>query len=487
MEVNQKVSIHNRFDVKLIRDGVVIKSGFAENIVLDRMYSRLVQWLAFNTNICFGSGAGSLSPLRTTLFSPVGYKAGSVVERVYSSTISKVTKKVVLNPSEYVGVTFTEVGVSDTTNAVNTHALIKDSEGNLLSLTKTDLDVLEIYSTIFFTFAQDDGLYFSPGNNSLLQKYLLEDYTSFAYNTLILLQYNSNVGVAIDGIAIRGKGESVATTVTFDVSQKWRKYSGRAEIGVGNFGGLKRISAVGLGKPNDYQSHFIHTDIHEIVGDYLLENVLVGNGDGVSNIFPVPHENIENIVAKVDGVVVPVLITYGKRRLLYFYELVDYIQFPSFNHAVILDTNSISINSTVTLIGDLKTPMSFLGYKINMRGNTTGPSSYSGYAQLHGSNNGIDWVLLTSVSMGDGFSGVVVGNEVTNDTVFSFIKVVFFLNRELNGIWLTLDNPIYNAIELQNVPALGSAVTADYTVPYLPKDENYVLDVEIKYQFGENS
>ncbi len=56
--------------------------------------------------------------------------------------ISKWTRKIVLNPEEYVGKSITEVGISDTYSTtksksyINTHALIKDAEGNLLSIEK---------------------------------------------------------------------------------------------------------------------------------------------------------------------------------------------------------------------------------------------------------------------------------------------------------------------------------------------------------------
>lgn len=69
------------------------------------------------------------------------------------------------------GATITEVGISDTTNAINTHALITDAEGNPLSITKTDIDVVVIYATVFIEFKNKSAntiFYDFPTGNYLL-------------------------------------------------------------------------------------------------------------------------------------------------------------------------------------------------------------------------------------------------------------------------------------------------------------------------------
>lgn len=61
--------------------------------------------------------------------------------------------KIVIAPEEHIGETFTEVGVGRVATSADifTHALIKDSEGNIITLgPKTDTQEITIYATIYF-------------------------------------------------------------------------------------------------------------------------------------------------------------------------------------------------------------------------------------------------------------------------------------------------------------------------------------------------
>lgn len=64
------VNIHNRFDIwsKNIETGEEKQLGYAENIVLDQMYTRLCARSSYFVNIHFGTGTGTLSASRTSLF-----------------------------------------------------------------------------------------------------------------------------------------------------------------------------------------------------------------------------------------------------------------------------------------------------------------------------------------------------------------------------------------------------------------------------------
>src|SRR5699024_964845 len=111
MKVDVGASIHNRFIIEVRnKDTNELKQkGIAENIVLNRMYSRLCSLNTFFTNIHFGNGEGTLSTSKTSLFNPVGVKSAVVDEVIKSFPVSRVTKSIRLNPEEYVGYTFTEV------------------------------------------------------------------------------------------------------------------------------------------------------------------------------------------------------------------------------------------------------------------------------------------------------------------------------------------------------------------------------------------
>ena len=51
MKIEMKTNIHNRFKIEVKRDNKIVQEGFAENIVLDRMYTRLMSFSSFFTRI----------------------------------------------------------------------------------------------------------------------------------------------------------------------------------------------------------------------------------------------------------------------------------------------------------------------------------------------------------------------------------------------------------------------------------------------------
>jgi len=127
--------IHNRFDVffKNIETGIEKQIGYAENIVLDQIYTRLCGRTPYFVNIHFGTGAGTPSAERTTLFTHLGTKTAINDAQSKALPISYWRQKIVLNPNEYVGSVLTEVGIAygaTNTNLV-THAMIKDMNGNV--------------------------------------------------------------------------------------------------------------------------------------------------------------------------------------------------------------------------------------------------------------------------------------------------------------------------------------------------------------------
>ena len=158
MEVKVKPKFHNRFDIVVTNalTGEVELKGQAENMVLDRMYTRLVVLGSYFDQIVFGSGSGTLDPTRTTLFSRVGNKACSTVELIRAFPVSKWTKSIRLEATEFNGNVLTEVGISETTTNINTHAMITDAEGNQLTIEKTPVRIIDIYATVFVEF--DDFL-----------------------------------------------------------------------------------------------------------------------------------------------------------------------------------------------------------------------------------------------------------------------------------------------------------------------------------------
>ena len=161
MNVEQKVNIHNRFDIHIDN----IETGehrevTAYNIVLDQMWTRLCGGSSYFVNIHFGIGTGTPIASRTSLFAHLGTKTAVDVEQVKALPVSRWKRKVVLNPEEFVGQTITEVGIAFGATASNllTHAMLKDAEGNPISITKSDTDVVTIFATVFVTINNQAGV-----------------------------------------------------------------------------------------------------------------------------------------------------------------------------------------------------------------------------------------------------------------------------------------------------------------------------------------
>lgn len=308
MQVNQNVKIHNRFDIE-VRDGVtgeLKQEAVAYNIVLDQMYTRLCGGSSYFVNIHFGTGVGVVVPTRTSLFSHLGTKAVVNEELIKAIPLSKWKCKIVLNPEEYIGQTLTEVGVAfggTSTNLV-THALLKDSEGNPISITKTATDVVTIYATVFVTFAQDMPtlkLMPMPISNSLVN-YLIGGAT-FPTGTFGLLP-GENHGVRLGATA-------TATWIT-DVTSKQRKTNvARFDINTAN----------GQVKSLDFTNLFSVSlpTVNVFLGQSYADTP-VGVGDGTKKEFELSSKNIQqdSIVVKLDGVISAAYVKSLKSNYLNF-------------------------------------------------------------------------------------------------------------------------------------------------------------------------
>lgn len=282
VKLNIMAKIHNRHDIFMrnAETGEVIQQGQAENIVLDRIYTRLLAFSSYFDNIVFGSGSGEFSPARTTLFNRVGSKPAITEKLTTGYPTSVWTRKVTLGTGEFNGHRLTEVGISDTTTNINTHAIITDSEGNPLEMEeKTELIIVDIYSTVFIEiYDVDSGLFFfddglrdyltggSTPNNSIRLRYLSDDDATTLTGTR-----TSNAG-----------DKSVTVSVKFDV-QHFNK-------------DVKYIDWVGLGIRCVIPRPGVFTT-HDRIG------VPIGVGDGVTTRFPLPNIGIKNASFKVDGII----------------------------------------------------------------------------------------------------------------------------------------------------------------------------------------
>jgi uncharacterized protein (DUF2164 family) len=278
---NIGLKIHNRFDIQ-VKDAEtmeVIQTAQAENIVLDRIYTRLLSFQSYFDQIVFGSGTGTLSPSRTTLFTRIGNKAAVTESLVRSYPTSVWTRSIRLGTEEFNGQTIREVGISDTTTNINTHALITDSEGNPLEVEKTDLKIIDIYATVFVeVYSVDSGCFFYDNG---LRDYLTGG--SAPNNDLRLRMFSDDDMTPLTATITSNSGEkSITLTVRFNVEHFNKDV--RAIDWVG--GGLRWLMP--------------RTGVYT---GTAKTNVELGAGDGSNDTFVLPNKEVTSLTVKVDGVI----------------------------------------------------------------------------------------------------------------------------------------------------------------------------------------
>lgn len=290
MNIKAGINFHNRFDL-VVKDSVtgdIKQKGYAENIVLNQMYTRICNYSSYFVNIHFGTGSGTLDPARTSLFAHLGTRAVTTVETIKAFPTSKWVRQIILLPAEYVDSTFTEIGIAFGATASNlvTHAMIKDSEGNPLTLTKGPLDILEIYATVFITLSDVGGQYNwinFPANNGLIN-YLTGG--GAPSNTLVMDMTDIR-GFSTAAIATK------AGTKVVNVGNKKVTISTRFEYNEAN--GERR----GFGLQSVLKVVTPKTGIYD--GTNLI-NIPIGIGDGVQTLFDIPNLDVKGLTVKIDGV-----------------------------------------------------------------------------------------------------------------------------------------------------------------------------------------
>lgn len=161
MNGNGLFKIHNCFDLVLTNTETGEEKHYhAENIVLDRYYStRLVGTSGTISTIQLGTGVGTLSTDRTSLFSHLASHTytTTAANTIFFTEVAqlserryKITLQTTFIETEANG-DLTEIGLGTGSgnNNLVTHALFTDSENNPITITKTNVDRLTITATLF--------------------------------------------------------------------------------------------------------------------------------------------------------------------------------------------------------------------------------------------------------------------------------------------------------------------------------------------------
>ena len=296
LNVDIKSNIHNRFDIwkENVETGVKEQVGYAENIVLDAMWSRLCGGSTYFVNIHYGTGTGSLSTARTSLFSYLGTGAAATVETVRAIPTSYWRRSITLGLTTANGNTLTEVGVAYGTGSTNlvTHAQIRDMNGNPIGIVKTDVDIITIYATVYITLINDHASIklFHPNSNGLLSYLFGGSFPSAVFTAgMDSTEDNNPFGLYSYTIGSSGTGSWSA-----DTANKKRKTSTmRFETTVS--GNIKELAFSNIAR--------LVLPASGIYSGLELSDVPLGTGDADKTLFDLPSAYIDwdSLVIKVDG------------------------------------------------------------------------------------------------------------------------------------------------------------------------------------------
>lgn len=493
-------SIHNRFDIEVVDavSGKVKQKVRAENVICDQLWSRLFSGSNYNSGIHYGDGSGTPSPTDTSLFSFLGYIASSTfsIKYDYDIDVYSVTKKAVLLETEAIGKTITEVGIaygSTKTNLV-THAMLKDMNGNPVSLTKTSTDIFNVYATVFvhLNLAQGVRCFGTTTGTSITTE--TGYYNSFFESGLLAYMAGLTGKPSMPRFYLCGGyvpyEEIHEATISYDPTGRVMTVK-CPRIGTSNnnqYRGIKNIF-LGVGTTSRYPTRQVVEfgfEVDEGSSWYPkteIQGESIGTGDGVTVDYGTKINFAKNVVVKVDSVPVESVVDFGcARGLGHYFRLVRQpAPHMTSSSGTYYPTLSLYDGGNGTLkLYSLRTedPSKWAVYE-NVLHETHGVKrltiTYS--AKVSASNDLSEWVELgsgTALNVPEAYQGYRYWCIRTSSTNVSDLVVE-----------PTIALPTETNIHLSEAPPEGAVITADYDAICIGKDENHVFDFSVTFQFNE--
>lgn len=503
MELKEKIGIHNRFDIEVIdaKTGKVKQTARGYNIICDQLWSCLLNrslGRRFFGAIFYGSGSGTPSASDTSLFNHVAAVelANDDFENcVYSADnaagVMSVRRSIQLSETTAVGVTITEVGIGYGTGSGNlcTHAMLQDMNGNPISITKTDTDIINIYATVFAHWSQIGVFhYFS---------YWYSQYT----HTHGIAGWILGVKAPVDGMpqdacyakegpaVTNENGKDIipyyngsyyfnrATSWSYNLSDKTITATfARLRISDCNVGG---IGTIWFGNGDgDHASMRLH--VSDFYSGDNIQSEAVGTGDGTTKKFALQFDYPENAEVFVNGVKQTSGVTVSRKISGkvsaggYCARLLD----GSTDALNLIDSKEIGPNDFDEYPLRLRT---YKGIIFRNFANDIGFSKISRVGtncKVYGSNDLETWTLIKEWT--DDWADYICDATTGH---YKYYKSTNTNNNE--GAEFTFNAMDNKSIEFATAPAQGDVITCSYHTPYIAKDSDHVFDFSYTIQVGE--
>lgn len=491
--------------------------------------------------IHIGTGTGTLSAARTELFEFYKGYYGNEHNTAWNqeSMSGHYTLKVSIFPGEQFPGPITEIGLASYSakNTLSTHAILEDSEGAPVSISPGPYDQITIYATNYITLghgytSEKVGFVGGPEllGNFFKAVFIDNKNPTFIYSNWGSSKYLIKVGCGVK--PIKGEDKSVEkriiskvlnyndSKITIDNSLKRILFDGirfLPQEGIASFRGVREIGMdqyVAI-KENDstraQQELPVFRSVLPIPGVWTgkaIEAEEVGTGDGFQDCFGLKWGDIvpgsEEIYIQsrspelqsnsIDYVFNNISVPYGENIGSYNYGIegkggnvaaINNAVDGATNTSARLDVTEMSGNSYYSEPGLIFWyPTINYTDKLRVYQGSTGNKSIRAF-RFQGSNDLENWTTIVS-------------GEVSNTAgwkVFSFAEVGYQYWRFIvDSSWGT--NTLIDLYELEWLqtkpqvqftvpPENGAAITANYAVDYIPKDENHVLDISFTFSFKD--
>lgn len=481
MRFEKEASLHNKFDIvkRNIETGEV-ENFNAYNLVTDYGLKRALRGWFLNQgqNICIGRLATEPKPTNIKLNSQIGYKASTLEELVVNEGEGYGYRKmkIVLLPSEFVGESITEVGLGFG-DRLHTHAILQDSEGNSISINKTDVDEITIYATLYVRGEMGNGSVVSVTEGVLNRN--LTSISASSSNDSIRLAQGGHVAKRESSVlgSNYSKIDIIHNNVIYDEINMIRKCKARAETTVANH----LINAVGT---DSCRIGLLESSFWN--GTYWEGQI--GVGDGVTTEFDTPFHTIdvtrlENSV-KVNGLnkevgLSPFKSDIGLGSLIYNYGEIN-------PYPYMTSTGLKPMKTEIELEFELTKPISMKAIR--------GHSEWQGYrgVEVFYSVDGKNYINTNAKTEPSGFTSTSLATyEFAPTPTVRFYKIRLSnpMNTNLTVITVKgidlIPNLPQKQIKFIEPPAVGETITAKLWTDGIPKDDKHVLDITIDLKFKD--
>ena len=462
IDAKLNASIHNRFDIEVINveTGEVRQRAQAENVICNNLWSNMFSSYAanrqWNNHIHVGKGTGTPSTADTSLFNFLGYVTPSTSNDVYSLNTStgvlSLKRKITLLETQYAGSTLTEVGIGSGTSSgtLCTHAMLKDMNGNQISIVKTSTDIINIYSSVFvhWNVAGISNTHCIFENTTdYFPQWLLGRTTGtpiyYAYF------YNGNY----DGPIMEKTVGSGAFTASFNASRKTLTQTiSRMAAADGNFtGGITSIGCPPFAIP--------------LSNDYTITGESIGTGDGSTKDFFTDFGVANAPTIYVDGAVSgDVTVDIGAPASKEFGQYFIKCDSTGMQHPYesVKLYNSYSYSSGETRYA--YNPFYAIGVKSFILNSGSRPFN------IYASDDFTTWNKVTPAAV---------------ETAYAHCKYWKVVYSDTYSYGLTVTSLASGNVHFASAPSNGAAITGTYTTKSIPKDINHVFDFSIAVQLGE--